>query len=86
VRNFPAGDRTWRVSAREGRQPHWRRDGRELFYLTQDGTLMAVEVKANALKKGAVFEFGPPRALFRTGVPTLVRSTGGSSQSLRRQP
>jgi eukaryotic-like serine/threonine-protein kinase len=68
VRNLPAGDRQWRISSDGGRQPHWRRDGRELFYLTQDGTLMAVELKSNAAKDGALFDFGPPRALFRTGV------------------
>jgi eukaryotic-like serine/threonine-protein kinase len=60
VRNFPAGDRTWQVSNQGGRQPHWRRDGRELFYLTQDGTLMAVEVKANAMKRAAAFELALP--------------------------
>jgi hypothetical protein len=68
VRNFPAGDRSWRVSSDGGWQPHWRRDGRELFYLKQDGTLMAVELKTNAAKDGAEFDFGPPRELFRTGV------------------
>jgi len=48
VSNFPTADRKWRVSNQGGWQPHWRRDGRELFYLTRDETLMAVEVKANA--------------------------------------
>jgi Tol biopolymer transport system component len=68
VRNFPAGDRTRRVSERGGQLPHWGRDGRELFYLTPDGTLMVVKVKTNVLKDGAAFEFGPPQELFRTGV------------------
>jgi hypothetical protein len=41
--------------------PHWRRDARELFYLTPDGTLMGV-----AVNRGATFEIGAPQALFRT--------------------
>lgn len=72
VSSFPGADRKWRVSTEGGRQPHWRRDGRELFYLTQDGTLMAVEVKARVGKHGAVFDFVPPRPLFRTGVRPYV--------------
>jgi len=36
----------------------WRRDGRELFSLSGDNLLMAVEVKT-----GATFEFGVPKAL-----------------------
>jgi Tol biopolymer transport system component len=68
VRNFPAGDRNWRISNQGGRQPHWRGDGRELFYLAPDGTFMAVNVKTNVVKDGAAFEFDPPQELFRTSV------------------
>jgi hypothetical protein len=38
-------------------------DGRELFYLTLDGTLMAV-----AVNSGPAFEFGAPQPLFETGL------------------
>ena len=62
VRDFPDGSHKWQVSNRGGLIPHWRRDGRELFYLTLDGTLMALAVNA-----GATFEFGVPQALFGTG-------------------
>ena len=64
VRNFPVGDRKWLVSTAGGWQPHWRRDGRELFYLTLDGALTAVDVE------GIVsFEAGTAHTLFRTGIP-----------------
>jgi hypothetical protein len=43
----------------------WRRDGRELFYLSPDGTAMAVDVNPNG-----VFQAGIPKALFK--VPTGV--------------
>ncbi|MCA1660594.1 MAG: hypothetical protein LC642_08695, partial [Verrucomicrobiaceae bacterium] len=51
VQTFPASGGRWRVSTDGGRQPRWRRDGRELFYITADGKLMAVDVKL-----GATFE------------------------------
>jgi Tol biopolymer transport system component len=63
VRDFPSGQQKWQVSNQGGWLPHWRRDGKELFYLADDGTLMAVPVNA-----GATFEHGAPLALFRTGL------------------
>lgn len=64
VRNFPAGDRKWLVSTAGGWMPHWRSDGRELFYLTLDGVLTAVDVKV-----GSTFASGSPRPLFQTAIP-----------------
>jgi hypothetical protein len=52
------------VSTGGGSEPRWRRDGRELFYLAPDGTLMAVVVTA-----APAFEIGTPQALFRPRVP-----------------
>ncbi len=34
-----------KVSAQGGAEPHWRHDGRELFYLTADGYVASVAVK-----------------------------------------
>jgi predicted lipoprotein with Yx(FWY)xxD motif len=50
VQNFPAllagsSAGKWQVSATGSINPQWRRDGKELFYLTPDKRLMAVEVK-----------------------------------------
>jgi hypothetical protein len=36
------GDRV-RVSTNGGSQPRWRADGKELFYLALDGTMMSVD-------------------------------------------
>ena len=63
VRDFPAGGRKWQVSNQGGLIPHWRRDGRELFYLTPEGMLRAV-----AVNLGTAVDFGAPQALFATGV------------------
>ena len=40
--------------------PRWRRDGRELFYATADGFLMAVDVKAST-----TLQLGVPHRLFK---------------------
>jgi len=68
VRDFPDGRHKWQVSSQGGLQPHWRRDGRELFYLKPDGTLMSVPVD-----HGSGFEFGASQPLFATGIRFLTR-------------
>lgn len=42
VQALPPAKGRWQVSVGGGAQPMWRRDGRELFYLGLDDTLMAV--------------------------------------------
>jgi len=37
----------WQVSSAGGQQPIWRRDGKELFYLSSDDKLMSVPIKLN---------------------------------------
>jgi hypothetical protein len=66
VRDFPEGRCKWQVSNRGGLQPHWRGDGRELFYMTLDGTLISV-----TLHPGPGFEFGASQPLFKTGLRFL---------------
>jgi eukaryotic-like serine/threonine-protein kinase len=44
VARFPAFTEKRQVSSDGGMQPRWRRDGRELFYLSLDGTMMVVEL------------------------------------------
>jgi eukaryotic-like serine/threonine-protein kinase len=69
VESFPRGAPKRRVSTNGGMQPRWRRDGKELFYLTLDRKLIAVDVKT-----GPELEFGPPKELFQTRL-----SRGGST-------
>ena len=64
VRSFPQGDQKWPISNGGAWQPLWRSDGRELFFLSQDGILMAVDIRA-----GVKFEAGVPHPLFRTAIP-----------------
>jgi Tol biopolymer transport system component len=60
VSPFPNGTSKWQVS-RGGGEPRWRRDGKELFYLSAEGKMMAVPVRL-----GTGFEAGPPAVLFQT--------------------
>jgi len=59
VRPFPGPGGKWQISAAGGGQPVWNRNGKELFYASADGKLMAVDVKADS-----GFEAGTPRPLF----------------------
>ncbi len=62
IRSFPDRQHKWQISNEGGFLPQWRRDGRELFYIAPDGTLMAVSVNPEAS------EFGNPQKLFATGL------------------
>jgi Tol biopolymer transport system component len=52
----------WQVSSSGGDQARWRADGKEIFYLSAEGALMAVPVESSENS----FRPGPPRELFRT--------------------
>ena len=65
VRSFPAAEILKRISIEGGEQPRWRGDGRKLFFVAEDGKMMAVAVKAMAGPKPS-FEPEAPRPLFET--------------------
>ncbi len=58
---FPGPGERLTVSSSGGVQAKWRGDGKELFYLTPEGTMMSVEVRP-----GARLDLGTPRPLFTT--------------------
>jgi len=49
-----------RVSVNGGRTPHWRRDGKELYFLGPDSSVMAADVT-----RGSTISAGVPHQLFR---------------------
>jgi eukaryotic-like serine/threonine-protein kinase len=61
---------TRRISANGGKLPRWRGDGKELFYVANDNSLMSV-----ALPGPTLASMGPPKALFATN---LVPPPGGN--------
>ena len=64
VQPFPDAGGKWQVSTTGGVAPRWRADGKELYFLAPDATLMAVPVTA----AGTSFEAGTPVALFLTHI------------------
>jgi Tol biopolymer transport system component len=64
IQPFKGGRDRVRISANGGVQARWRPDGRELFYLTLDGQLMAVPIAS--ADDGRLLRPGAPVALFQT--------------------
>jgi Tol biopolymer transport system component len=67
VRPYPSGAGKWHVSPAGGIEPTWRGDGRELFYLAPDRTLMSVPINGSP-----TFEAGPATPLFETRMSSFV--------------
>jgi hypothetical protein len=68
VQNFPPSGGKWQISNSGGTEPSWRRDGKELYFLS-GSKLEAVEVKA----AGSSFEAGIPKDLFDVPEATTGR-------------
>jgi Tol biopolymer transport system component len=60
VRPYPSASGRWQISTAGGGFPRWAPDGRALYYLTPDDTLMEVAVDADE----RTFSPRTPRALF----------------------
>jgi Tol biopolymer transport system component len=86
VQSFPLSGGKWQASTDGGAEPHWRRDGKELFYIAADRKLMAVDVKL-----GSTFETSAPKTLFQTQVvrheaPNRYVVTGDGQRFLVNSP
>jgi Tol biopolymer transport system component len=60
VQTFPEKGGKWQISIGGGDFPVWSRDGRELYFISADNKMMAVDVKADGKK----FDAGVPKVLF----------------------
>jgi Tol biopolymer transport system component len=60
VQSLGVDEGRWQISNLGGLTPLWRRDGRELYFVTPLGQVMAVEVD-----QGAAFHAAAPQELFR---------------------
>jgi Tol biopolymer transport system component len=78
VQAFPQPAGKWRASVNGGSQPRWRSDGRELFYVDLDNTLMSVRLKAGL--DGRV-EADTQAALF----PTHILQTAATGLGYEKQ-
>ncbi len=70
IGSFPDLDARWQVSPGGGREPRWRDDGREIFYRTPDGVMMAVSVTTSERR----VSLGEARALFQAGTESIFTS------------
>lgn len=68
VRPFPPAPAQWAITSGGGIQPQWRADGKELFFVAGDGTLMAADVTTDSL----TFSARPPRPLFPVEIPEMI--------------
>ena len=66
VQPFLRAGGKYQVSRDGGSHPVWRADGKELFYLSAAGTMMAVPINATGQLEGGV-----PQTLFQPGTPVL---------------
>jgi Tol biopolymer transport system component len=64
VQSFPRRGPQQQVSAGDGRSPRWNDDGTEIYYVTTDGTVMAVSF----MSSGDTARIGIPTRLFQTAV------------------
>jgi Tol biopolymer transport system component len=63
VESFPPGSGKYLISNAGGSQPRWRRDGKELFYISPAGSVMAVDITL-----APQFEHSQPRELFKSNI------------------
>jgi eukaryotic-like serine/threonine-protein kinase len=63
----PASSARWQISDSGGTMPRWRGDGKEIFYLSLDGKMMAVRASSD----GAAFHSSTPQFLFKATPPEM---------------
>ena len=63
VSSFPSGNGKCQISTNGGNDPHWRRDGKELFFISWDDILMSAEIISGQNGSPVV---GKIQSLFRT--------------------
>jgi len=70
VSSFPGATGKWQVSRGGGTEPRWRADGKEIFYLSPSGMLIAVPVNGET-----TFATGQPAPLFQIRGRAPISST-----------
>ena len=76
VQSFPVPGRKRLISTRGGAEPQWRRDGRELFYLSSDNQIMSVAIGDPARSVSAPTPLFPVRVAGAARNHYLVSADG----------
>ena len=79
VQPFPPTGAKWQISKGGGAQSQWRRDGRELYYVTPDKKLMAVTIDTERSE----LVVGPGAALMDTRVSGTSNSYAATADGKR---
>ena len=58
----------WQISSGGGGQPRWNGDGKEIFYMGEDGEILAVPVDT----RSGNFETGEAHRLFHISIPPVI--------------
>src|SRR5262249_43968485 len=72
VQPFPPSGPKWQISTTGGAYPVWRDDGAELFYISPDGSLMAVPINTTSRE----LSFGPATTLFSARAIIVANNSG----------
>ena len=64
---FPKGDGKWQVSSGGGTVPTWRKDGKEVYYMTVQGQMFA----AGITERGNELQIDTPRLLFNANIAAI---------------
>ena len=70
IQTYPTSGSKWQISTNNGTEIKWKRDGKELFYMTIAGEIMSVNT--SELKQGGPFAAASPKSLFKT----TIRNSG----------
>jgi len=82
VQPVPATGAKRQISTQGGSGPRWRRDGKELYYISADAQLTAVPVKFGA----GTFDVDAPLRLFERSLATARTSTADFERRILYQP
>lgn len=67
---YPSLSTRYAISNGQAAQPVWARDGRQLYFIAADGTLMS----ASLLERADGLQVGSPRALFQTNIIQVLEA------------
>jgi len=67
---YPSLSTRYAIWSGEAAQPVWARDGRQLYFIAADGTLMS----ASVMEKSDGLQVGAPRALFQTNIIQVIEA------------
>jgi dipeptidyl aminopeptidase/acylaminoacyl peptidase len=85
VRAFPEANEEFPVSTDGGLAPQWSVDGREIYFVSLDGTMMAAQVRTSSAEGGPASTDVPTSTAFEADTPVPLFATRIVPQSFNHQ-